>query len=210
MRVFSNTAVSIDGKIADRQRSAVSLGSASDRRRMRALRASADAVLIGGSTFRTWPIPLTERPFDRPQPLINAVLTARGVLSAEARRWPDPRVALLIIGPPELDAVAHRERFGAEVCCVEGAGPVAALDLLEARGCRSVLVEGGGGIIAPLLASGRLQTMHVTVCPLVVGGAQAPTLADGEGFLAGAFRQLSLQDCQREGDELFLTYSVRP
>lgn len=208
MRVFTNTAVSIDGKIADRDRTPAMFSSKADLRRMRALRSQADAVLVGGATFRAWPLPLTERPFERPAPITNAVLTARGVLDAEARRWPDPRARLLVLGPDRLDAEAHRARFGAEVITSPAADPVWALDVLAARGCRSILVEGGGGLIAPLVAAGRVDTLHVTVCPVLIGGASAPTLLDGAGFASGGFPRLSLRALEREGDELFLVYDV--
>lgn len=55
MKVFSNTAVSLDGRINTRERRFVSLGSAEDHRRMSMRRSEADAVLVGGTTFRLWP-----------------------------------------------------------------------------------------------------------------------------------------------------------
>jgi len=50
----------------------------------------------------------------------------------------------------------------------------------------------------------------VTLCPVIFGGRQAPTLADGKGFetLAEAAR-LQLKSLKRIGNELFLVYRVK-
>jgi len=47
--------------------------------------------------------------------------------------------------------------------------------------------------------------MHVTLCPIVVGG-DAPTLADGAGFDRDDVRRLRLVASEVEGDEIFLHY----
>ncbi|MBV9890794.1 MAG: dihydrofolate reductase family protein, partial [Rhizobacter sp.] len=82
------------------------------------------------------------------------------------------------------------------------------VDLLAARGVETLLVEGGGDLVFQFLAADALDEMHVTVCPLVVGG-DAPTLADGIGFDRDDARRLQLVACDVEGDEVFLHYRVR-
>lgn len=210
--VLSNTAVSIDGKIATAARARESLGSTEDRRRMRVLRDSVDAVLVGGATFRTWGFPLrgtgAAAPPDRLRPLINAVLTRRGVVDAPHLRFPDSRVTLLVLGGGQVDAARHQAELGAVVEQAPDPSPRWALERLRARGCKRVLVEGGGDLIAQLLAEGLLSELHVTLCPLVVGGVAAPTLADGPGFLVGALPRLQLLACEPVGDEVFLRYAV--
>lgn len=214
MKVFSNTAMSADGKIGTFRHDHVAIGSVEDRRFMSELRARADAVLVGGRTFRNWPLPLVEDegalhyPPRREGPVVNAVLTRAGVLEASAARWPEPRVELLVLGQSGLDAAAHRERFGAEVVTSPEPTVAWALEELAARGCRRVLVEGGGDLIFQCLASGRLDEMFITVCPLIVGGAKAPTPADGAGFDADHLQRLRLRDARHVGDEVFLHYAV--
>lgn len=222
VRVFSNTAMSADGKIATALRERVAFGSPEDRRRMAALRAEADAVLVGGETFRRWGLPLHEGPEDRAERgprsrrLINAVLTRRGVVPEDGaarerlgRRWADPQVELIILGPPTLDAEAHQSCLGAALRTAPDPSPVWALDLLAAEGCTSVLVEGGGDLLFPLVAAGRLHHLYLTLCPLLVGGVRAPTPLGGEGFAADQARRLVLCAADRVGDELFLRYELR-
>jgi len=54
-----------------------------------------------------------------------------------------------------------------------------------------------------------VNEIHVTLCPLIFGGRDAPTMADGRGFdvLADA-ASLKLKSQKRIGDELFLIYKV--
>ncbi|MDQ6680404.1 MAG: dihydrofolate reductase family protein, partial [Pseudomonadota bacterium] len=67
MRIASNTAIALDGRINTREGRFVALGSERDRARMSRLRADADAVLVGGATFRNWPHPSLPDVADRPR-----------------------------------------------------------------------------------------------------------------------------------------------
>jgi 5-amino-6-(5-phosphoribosylamino)uracil reductase len=60
-----------------------------------------------------------------------------------------------------------------------------------------------------LFRAGLVDEVHVTLCPLIFGGRNAPTMADGHGVekLADANR-LKMRSLQRIGDELFLVYQV--
>ena len=145
---------------------------------------------------------------ERDRPVVNAVLTRGGVLDASARRFPDPRVELLVLGGPELDAEAHRARFGAQVVTTEQPDISWALDVLAARGCRSVLMEAGGSLIFQALQADRLDEIYLTLCPWVIGGKGAPTLADGAGFGPRDLRRLELLSCRQVGAELYLHYGV--
>ena len=222
--MIANAAMSVDGKLATAGGHRRSLGSAVDLAWLRALRARVDAVLVGGRTFRTWGMPLVDdadaaSPWAddelpprvaRAAPLWNAVLTRRGVVGAPRvrGRWPDSRVRLRIIGPPGLDREAHEAELGAEVERLAEPSVQAALDALAARGCGSVVVEGGGDLLAPVVAADRLDELFVTLTPWLVGGATSPTLLDGPGFGPEQMRVLRLKDVRRADDELFLRYEV--
>ena len=144
----------------------------------------------------------------RTRPVVNAVLTRKGILDASGERWPDPRVELVVLGSPSLDGPAHEARFGATVETTGEPSIGWALERLAARGCRSVLIEGGGDFIFRCLAAGHLDEMFVTVCPLVIGGVGAPTPADGPGFEADDLRRLRLVSARHHDQEVFLHYKV--
>ena len=208
MRVFSNSAVSLDGKIGTWRHDHVAIGSEADRRWMGVLRAQADAVLVGGATYRAWSIPMVEPDFARSRPLINAVLTRTGAGPRSGRFFQDPRTVPVFLGGPEANlegfppgTVVHRAQSSASVAW--------ALEVLrDVHGVDNLLIEGGGDIIFQLLEADLLDEVYVTLCPCIIGGRDAPTLADGSGFEADGLRRLTLEDMRREGDEVYLKYRV--
>jgi 5-amino-6-(5-phosphoribosylamino)uracil reductase len=106
--------------------------------------------------------------------------------------------------------VAVPPGFPAEVEAWGGDGdpPVGwILGRLAARGVEQLLVEAGGDLLFQFLAADAIDEMHVTLCPIVVGG-DAPTLADGAGFDRDDVRRLRLLSSEAEGDEVFLHYRV--
>ena len=84
----------------------------------------------------------------------------------------------------------------------------AALRWLRAKWkVKRLLCEGGGEVNGALFQAGLVDEVHVTLCPLILGGRAAPTLADGAGVarLAQAAR-LRLVSMKRFGATLFLVY----
>jgi 5-amino-6-(5-phosphoribosylamino)uracil reductase len=210
MKVFSNTAISLDGRINTRERRFHSFGTPRDHARMSRLRAEADAVLVGGATFRNWPHPSLPDAADRQR------LRGRPWNIVVTRALDVPLTPEFLgegaIRPLFLTRVASlRPDFPAEAEGWSGEGahvPVEwMLEQIARRGVERLLVEAGGDLLFQFLAADALDEMHVTLCPLVVGGP-APSLADGAGFDAAALRRLRLLGAEQEGDELFLRYAV--
>jgi len=209
VKVVSNTAVSLDGRINTRERRFTFFGSARDHARMSRLRAQADAVLVGGATFRNWPHAALPDPPDRP------LLRARPWNVVVSRSLDVPLTPTFLAEPAirplfftRADAV--KPGFPAEVEAWSGDGdpPVGwIVERLAARGVEQLLVEAGGDLLFQFLAADAIDEMHVTLCPIVVGGA-APTLADGAGFDRDDVRRLRLVASEVEGDEVFLHYAL--
>ena len=221
--VFVNMAITLDGKIAGAFGEKRVLGSEADRREMDRLRAGADVVLWGGATLRAAghaarvrdPALISEREKNGlpPQPA-NAVISASGRIP-HALPWFDAGDIPRIIFTRREGAAAAREaaRGRAEVIVPgEGEGEVSAQGVaahLAGRGYERILLEGGGGVHWMFAEAGLVDTLHVTLTPLLAGGAGAPTLLDGEGFPASRFMRLALEEVRREGEEIFLRYGVK-
>ena len=195
VKVVSNTAVSLDGRINTRERRFTFFGSTRDHARMSRLRAEADAVLVGGATFRNWPHPSLPDDVDRGAARgrsWNVVVTRSLDVPLDARlsrRAGDPAAL------PHARRGACRAGFARR-----GRGVAAArascrcawiLERLARRGVERLLVEAGGDLLFQFLAADALDEMHITLCPLVVGGP-APTLVDGAGFDRADVRRLRL------------------
>jgi 2,5-diamino-6-(ribosylamino)-4(3H)-pyrimidinone 5'-phosphate reductase len=82
-----------------------------------------------------------------------------------------------------------------------------ALAKLEGDGVDQLLVEGGGELIFSLFAADLVDDLSVFVGSTIIGGRDAPTLADGDGFTED-FPALSLSDVERLDDGVLLRYDV--
>jgi riboflavin-specific deaminase-like protein len=84
----------------------------------------------------------------------------------------------------------------------------AALVWLRAKwGMRRLLCEGGGELNAALFRAGLVDELHLTICPRIFGGSEAPTIADGEGFRRLAeMASLQIKSFKRVGDEVFAVF----
>jgi riboflavin biosynthesis pyrimidine reductase len=210
MRVVSNTAVSLDGRINTRERRFTFFGSARDHARMSRLRSEADAVLVGGATFRNWPHPslpdVGDRTRLRSRPW-NVVVTRSLDVPLRPEFLGEPGIRPLFF----TRASSVPAGFAAEVEAWPGDGDLPVpwiVERLAGRGVEHLLVEAGGDLLFQFLDADAIDEMHVTLCPLVVGGP-APSLADGEGFDRDRLRELELLSAEVEGDEVFLHYRSR-
>lgn len=215
-----NVAMSADGKISSRRRESFPLGSPTDRELMDILRARADAVVIGASTLRHdgWAIRVrTPRVRERrvargrpPHPL-NVVLTTRLDLPAGCQFFTHARTEKLVITTRQ--ATPRRvQRFSrlAEVAVLprRTLRVVDVVHLLEDRGVKRLLIEGGGELNYSFFEAGLVDELYLTVTPRIIGGRSAPTPVDGTGFLQATHRKLTLVSSRRRGDEVFLKYRM--
>lgn len=208
MKVVSNTAVSIDGRINTRERGFTMLGTSADHLRMSQLRAQADAVLVGGATFRNWPHPALPDPPER-----RAGARPWTVVVSRTMNVPVTDAFLAEPGFRPLFLTTRRAvppGFAAEIEAFDGDDvPVPwMLQQLRRRGVQHLLVEAGGDLLFQFLAADALDEIHLTVCPLAIGG-DAPSVVDGPGFDVATMRRLTLLSHRAVGDELFLHYAVR-
>jgi riboflavin biosynthesis pyrimidine reductase len=81
--------------------------------------------------------------------------------------------------------------------------------LADARGCHTVLCEGGGVLNAAFFAARAVDELYLTLVPRVLGGTRAPTVVAGPGFQEGEIPDARLASCETIGDELFLRYEFR-
>lgn len=209
MRVISNTAISLDGRINTRDDLPPALGTPHDLGRMRLLRGQADAVLLGGATFRHWPIaslPDPEVLAGRSEPYWNVIVTRSGRIQPRDSFLAERRMRPLL-----LTVAGHEPApFPVETEVYPGADvPVPwILETLARRGVKTLLVEAGGDLLFQFLAADAIDEVYVTLCPLVIGGAQTASLADGAGFTLQQMRRLRLNRVEQVGDELYLHYLV--
>lgn len=210
MKIISNTAMSLDGRISTVESGHVTLGSDEDLLRMSIIRAKADAVLVGGNTFRNWSLPLVPKPEFRTRdliknPLWNVVVSRRMDFRLTEKFLGERSIRPLFL----TNSRTELKLFPAEVVACDGEiTPQWIVDVLSERGVKTLLIEGGGELIAQFLAADLLDEMYVTVCPRLIGGAKAPSLVAGPGFGPSAIRNLRLVATETVASEVFLHYEV--
>ncbi len=180
--VHVNCAVSLDGRLAFAGGKRAMLSGPQDLARVQGLRAELGAVLVGvGTVIMDDPSlrvhwELLHRPPGPPP--VRICLDGRGRLPASAR--------MLDGTQPTIVATTDSSKRGypstAETL-VAGPGPEVDLPLLlrglAGRGLRGVLVEGGAHVTASFLRAGLVDRMTVYVAPVLIGGAEAPSLMAG-------------------------------
>jgi len=178
--VVVNCAASIDGKIASRERRQIPLSSEADFERVRRLRASCDAILVGVGTVLA-DDPGLKAPVGSGKTLLRVVVDSRGRT---------PKGAKVVDGSaPTLIATAESAKATFDKAEVVRLGKervdlVQLMEHLHGRGVGKLLVEGGGEVIHSFIAGGLADELFLFVADLVLGGRAAPTVADGEGALS--------------------------
>jgi 2,5-diamino-6-(ribosylamino)-4(3H)-pyrimidinone 5'-phosphate reductase len=189
--VVINVAATLDGKIDTFERRGAPISSEADRERVDRLRASVDAVMVGGRTLHDEDPRLTVK-----SEALRADRVARGEppnpakVSITSHLDFRPESRFLASGPARIILFVPRGRArGAlpevEVYETPAEGRVdlkATMEKLHELGIRRVLVEGGGSLNFELLRLGLVDEVQVFIAPLILGGASSPTLADGAGL----------------------------
>jgi 5-amino-6-(5-phosphoribosylamino)uracil reductase len=216
-------AMSADGKIADAWRSPARFGSAQDKSHLETQIAQADGVLFGAGTLRAYGSTLRvthpdlvqqrQQQGKPPQP-VHIVCSQSAQLDPNYAffRQPVPRW-LLTTGAQAEQMHPPFERGVFERVVTVGAGDrgldwVAALQQLRRLGLERLVITGGGELVASLLAVGGIDELWLTVCPLLLGGKDAPTPVEGIGVLEAVAPRLELLGVEAIAQEVFLHYRV--
>jgi riboflavin-specific deaminase-like protein len=191
----ANFVMSIDGMVEVGGRSSP-LGGAADRAAFMAMRAVADAILVGAGTVRAenyGPVQLepavTERRLERDQtdlPVL-AIVSNRADLSLTARVFSGDRKPLVLTSAASAALRGDLAGSAEVVVCGEKEVDLAiAIDELSDRGLPRVLCEGGPTLLRSLLEAQRLDELCVTTAPALIGPGHRGLL--GEGSLSDTVR----------------------
>ena len=181
-------AVSVDGYLDDATPNRLILSGPEDLDEVDALRAGADAILVGAGTIRKDNPRLlvrdparaaaTEGAGRAPHPF-RVTLTSSGNLNPDANFFIGPGTPLVYC-PAGVTAKAT-ETLGSKAKVIE-VGPELTLaavlvDLYQERGVMTLLVEGGARILRDLLAADLADELRLAIAPFFVGDESAPRFA---------------------------------
>jgi diaminohydroxyphosphoribosylaminopyrimidine deaminase/5-amino-6-(5-phosphoribosylamino)uracil reductase len=176
--VVLKAGMTLDAKLATIARESQWITSDEARSRSLALREACDAILVGGGTVRADNPRLTRRLglASGITPWTRIILDGDGDVPPHAQLLRDGGRTLLFTSAPEkfeasdgLEAIATSGRSDLETI----------LAASYERGIRSILVEGGSHVLGEFLHRNLWQKLVLFVAPMIVGGAEAPSLYAG-------------------------------
>ena len=222
--VFLNMAMTADGKIASADRVIPSPGSKRDIQHMMELRTHADAVMSGART-----IDLNSVHLGPGGAKYRRMRLRRGLSEYNLR--------VIVSGSGSIDpaSLIFKKRFSPIIVLTSGRITKQRLKTLQSLATevkifgkreidfraafawlrqkwkvKRLLGEGGGELNDALFRAGLVDELHLTFCPSIFGGQDAPTISDGQGVehLRDAF-QMELKSMKRVGDDLFTVFRAR-
>jgi 2,5-diamino-6-(ribosylamino)-4(3H)-pyrimidinone 5'-phosphate reductase len=217
MGITLNAAMTVDGKIATISGDSA-LSSRDDLKRVHKLRASADGIIVGISTVLEdnprLTVRLARKRLKRKDPA-RIVIDSTGKIPLDSRILLTASRIKTIVAVTKLahiDTLSKIKKTGA-IVIVSGRQTVnlkKVFSIIKQMGIRKILVEGGGEINWSLLRLGIVNELIVTIAPKIVGGRQATTLVEGEGYRRisrGIKLHLKQAQIQNNG-ELVLHYKL--
>ncbi|NDB52317.1 MAG: 2,5-diamino-6-(ribosylamino)-4(3H)-pyrimidinone 5'-phosphate reductase [Nitrosopumilaceae archaeon] len=210
-RVILSAAISLDGKIATRSGDSA-LSSGVDKKRLHKLRTQVDAILVGKNTILQ-DNPMLNVRYAKGKSPIRIVLDSLGQTPTNSKIIQTSDEIQTIVAVSEkipkknLDKLA---KFPVDIV-ISGKNRVELKKLLQILGhakIKTILLEGGGTTNWDFVNQGLVDQVIVTITPYLVGGKDAKTLVDGDGFakISKSLR-LNLDKIVHQGNEIVLYYS---
>jgi riboflavin-specific deaminase-like protein len=207
--VIGHVGQSLDGQIATASGASRYVTGPENIVHMHRLRALVDAVLVGAGTIECDDPQLTTRLVPGEHPT-RVVVDPSLRLPHSRRLYRDGAAPTLIVcsqgrtdqgAPPRVPVLEVPAENG-----LLAVGDV--LAALAARGLRRVFVEGGGVTLSHFIQARRLDRLHVTVCPMIIGrgrpGISLPSVDTLDQALRPTTRRFTLGsdvlfDCHLSG-----------
>jgi 2,5-diamino-6-(ribosylamino)-4(3H)-pyrimidinone 5'-phosphate reductase len=83
-----------------------------------------------------------------------------------------------------------------------------AMEELKTRGIKRMMLEGGATLNWGMFSAGLVDEIYTFVGNLIIGGKDAPTFVDGDGFLENAIIKLELINAEKIEEGMLLKWKV--
>ncbi len=210
-KIILSAAISIDGKIATRTGDS-KLSSKKDLTRLHKLRSQVDAIIIGKNTVNKDNPLLTVR-YSKGKNPIRIILDSHGTISNKSKiLQTSNKVKTIIVVTKKITKknLQKLKKFPVEIMII-GENQVnikSLIKILSKRKIKTILLEGGGTINWEFIKNNLVDEFFITITPFILGGKDAITLVQGEGFdKITKSHKLRLNVIKRLENDLFLHYS---
>ena len=209
MQIINVMGASIDGRIAshpnesDAERKRYGFTNEADHAHLRRLLSTCDAVIAGGHSVNVSGGVMEVQREDGVYP--TWVLCSNSGFASDQPIWSQPNTPKWLVSREAL--AADRCPGGVRNVVYGGEGVAkAAVAACQAAGFERVLLFGGGIINREFYASGAVDELILTVCPVVVGRSSGVPVVAPELEVPV---HLELTQTETEGDLVFLHYLVK-
>lgn len=216
--VILNAAMTLDGKIATATGSS-NISGEEDLKRVHEIRKDCDAIMVGIGTVLADDPRLTVHKIDA-NPDDNPV---RVVVDSKCRTPKDARITnsdaktIIAVANEYKDDLLESDKYetfknrGVKFFFSgsEHVDLIALMSYLHEEGIEKLMLEGGATLNFSMIKAGLIDEISICIAPMVVGGANAKTFFDGEGFdTMDEAVDLELVDSFNLGKDLILTYKI--
>ena len=208
--IILSAAVSIDGKIATYSGES-NLSSKMDLIRLHRLRRDVDATLVGKNTINVDDPLLTVRHVKGKNP-IRIILDSSGTISANSKivKTASKISTILVVTDMATRITSKLAKKRVEIirCGRDKIDLKKLLNILQKRGIRKILLEGGGITNWHFLKEKLVDELILTVTPYILGGKDAISLVQGDGFdKISKSPSFKLKKIKRMKNEIILYYA---
>ncbi|MBE6509216.1 MAG: 2,5-diamino-6-(ribosylamino)-4(3H)-pyrimidinone 5'-phosphate reductase [Methanobrevibacter sp.] len=216
--VILNAAMTLDGKIATATGSS-NISGKKDLERVHEIRKECDGIMVGIGTVLADDPRLTvhkidANPEDNP---IRVVVDSKCRTPIDARITNSDAKTIIAVANEYKDELKQSEKY--EIFKSRGVkfffsgdervDLVALMSYLHEEGIGKLMLEGGSTLNFSMIKAGLIDEISICVAPMVVGGANAKTFFDGDGFdTMDEAVKLELVDSFSLDKDLILKYNV--
>ena len=216
--VILNAAMTLDGKIAT-QTGSSNISGEEDLKRVHEIRKDCDGIMVGIGTVladdpRLTVHKINAKPEDNP---VRVVVDSRCRTPVDARITNGDAKTVIACANDYKDDFIKTEKY--ETFKKRGVkffwsgdkrvDLTSLMSYLHEEGIDRLMLEGGSTLNFSMIKAGLIDEISICVAPMIVGGANAKTFFDGEGFdTMDESVKLELVDSYSLGKDLILKYKV--
>lgn len=213
--VFINVASSLDGKISDETRKQLRISCKEDMERVDRLRAEADAIMVGIGTVLSDDPRLNIKSKElrdlrllngKPENPIKVVVDSKCRIPENAKVLEGDVIVAVskLADKSKVEKISKKAKiviFGEERVDLKSL-----MEYLYNTGIRKLMVEGGGTLISSLLHQSLVDEIFIYYAPIIIGGANSPTICDGSSFEVP--KRINIVSVERLGEGLLVHLKI--
>ena len=208
--IILSAAMTVDGKIATKSGDS-NLSSKKDKIRIHKLRGKVDGILVGINTVKKDNPILTVR-FAKGKNPVRIILDSNASISLNSRIIKTcHRIPTILIVSKNASSKNLKKLQKYPIQIIQtGQKQIdikKMLEILWKKNIKKILLEGGGTINWSFLKNNYIDEIIVTISPYLVGGKEATSLVEGQGFnLISASQKLKLKKISTLKNEIIIHY----